>query len=406
MLGALGVGRSEISGFLEGEDTRATLAAFRDLGVPIEQPEPGHLLIDGVGLHGLRPAAGALDLGNSGTSMRLLAGILAGQSFASTLIGDASLLRRPMLRVVEPLRLMGAQIDASSAGTAPLHIAPANGLHGIDYDSPVASAQVKSCLLLAGLYATGRTRVREPGPSRDHTERMLHTCGYAVASGPDGVELQGGGLLRASRISVPVDLSSAAFFLVGALLAPGSDLILEQVGINPTRTGILDILKLMGAQIEILPRDDVGQEPVADLRVRSSDLHGVTIPPELVPLAIDEFPILFIAAACAEGVTVVSGAAELRHKESDRIDAMAQGLTTLGVAVKTSADGIVIEGGKLGGGEIDSRGDHRVAMAFAMAALRASRPLRILDCDNVRTSFPNFVALAQSAGLDITDDRD
>ncbi|HOB60688.1 MAG TPA: 3-phosphoshikimate 1-carboxyvinyltransferase [Candidatus Competibacteraceae bacterium] len=404
MFGALAEGTTTITGFLEGEDCLATLRAFRAMGVRIDGPDHGRVIVQGVGLHGLHASAEPLDMGNSGTSMRLMSGLLAGQSFHTVLTGDASLTRRPMRRVTEPLALMGAQIDASERGTAPLRIHGGQHLRGIDYALPVASAQVKSCLLLAGLYAEGMTRVTEPAPTRDHTERMLEGFGYPLRrEGDRSVAVMGGGCLTGTAIDVPADISSAAFFLVGASIAPGSDLLLEHVGVNPTRTGVIDILQLMGADIDILNPRLAGGEPVADLRVRSAPLRGIRIPEHLVPLAIDEFPALFIAAACAEGETVLTGAAELRVKESDRIQVMADGLSVLGIAAQPTPDGIVIQGGALAGGTIDSHGDHRIAMSFAMAALRAGGPIRIQDCANVNTSFPGFVALARSGGLAVAE---
>ncbi|MCL5668677.1 MAG: 3-phosphoshikimate 1-carboxyvinyltransferase [Gammaproteobacteria bacterium] len=401
MLGALAEGVTDVSGFLEGEDCLATLEAFRIMGVKIERPEPERVVIHGAGMRGLRTPHKPLDLGNSGTSMRLLCGLLAGQPFSATLIGDASLSRRPMKRVIEPLTRMGARIEASPDGTAPLIIHGNTELRGIDYVMPVASAQVKSALLLAGLYAQGRTCVSEPAPTRDHTERMLQGFGYPIARHGNTVCVQGGGKLRAMRIRVPADISSAAFFMVGASIAEGSDIVLEHVGVNPTRIGVINILRLMGANIELLNERTAGGEPVADVRVRSVRLHGVFIPAEQVPLAIDEFPALFIAAACAEGETVLQGAHELRVKESDRIQVMADGLDTLGIAARATPDGMVIQGGALSGGEVDSHGDHRIAMAFAMAALRAGAPVTIRDCANVNTSFPGFAGRARSAGLGI-----
>jgi 3-phosphoshikimate 1-carboxyvinyltransferase len=398
MLGALAEGETRVSGFLEGEDSLATLRAFRAMGVQIDGPEQGEVRIAGVGMRGLRPPSGALDLGNSGTSMRLMAGLLAGQGLDLTLVGDASLSRRPMRRVTEPLARMGARIETAEGGTAPLHLLPVEQLHGIDYHMPVASAQVKSSLLLAGLYAEGETCVREPAPTRDHTERMLQGFGYPVRRDGDRVCLSGGGRLRACAIDVPADISSAAFFLVGASIAEGSDLLLQHVGINPTRDGVINILRLMGADIEILDRREVGGEPVADLRVRSAPLRGIRIPVDQVPLAIDEFPVLFVAAACAEGETVLTGAEELRVKESDRIQVMADGLAALGVEAAPTRDGIRIRGGTIGGGRVDSHGDHRIAMAFAMAALCAGGEIVIDDCANVNTSFPGFVALANGVG--------
>lgn len=401
MLGSLAEGVTEVNGFLEGEDSLATLAAFRSMGVAIEGPDDGRLRIEGVGLHGLRPAPRALYLGNSGTSMRLLSGLLAGQSFDSTLTGDESLSRRPMARVAEPLRLMGARIDTAEGGRPPLVIHGGRTLSGIEYHMPVASAQVKSALLLAGLYASGTTRVVEPAPTRDHTERMLAGFGYSLRRENGAVSLSGGGHLSATRVEVPADISSAAFFLVAASIAQGSDLWLENVGVNPTRTGVINILRAMGANIELANARASGGEPVADIRVRASRLRGIEIPLEQVPLAIDEFPVLFVAAACAEGTTVLHGAAELRVKESDRIEAMARGLEVLGVRHRTYPDGISIEGGSMEGGTIDSRGDHRIAMAFAVASLRARAPVRILDCANVATSFPRFLELSRQVGLEV-----
>jgi 3-phosphoshikimate 1-carboxyvinyltransferase len=401
ILGSLGEGVTRIRGFLEGEDSLATLRAFRDMGVCIEGPDDGHVTIHGVGLHGLRAPAAPLDLGNSGTSMRLLAGLLAGQRFPSVLVGDASLSRRPMGRVTEPLGRMGARIETAAEGTAPLCISPAANLRGICYTLPMASAQVKSSLLFAGLYAQGETCVVEPAPTRDHTEWMLEGFGCAVHRDENRICLRGGGRLRGCDIDVPADVSSAAFFLVGASIAAGSDLLLKHVGMNPTRTGVINLLRLMGADIEVSHERDVGGERVADVQVRAAPLRGIRIPEDQVPLAIDEFPALFVAAACAEGETVLTGAQELRVKESDRIQVMADGLAALGADARPTADGIVISGGALRGGRVDSHGDHRIAMAFAMAALRASGPIEIDDCANVNTSFPGFAALASDVGLDI-----
>jgi len=401
MLGSLAEGVTEVTGFLEGEDALATLNAFRAMGVQIEGPDSGRVRIHGVGMRGLKAPEGPLDVGNSGTSMRLLSGLLAGQGFEVTLTGDSSLSGRPMRRVTDPLAQMGAVIEATEAGTAPLRIRPVPQLNGIDYAMPVASAQVKSCLLLAGLYAEGETCVTEPAPTRDHTERMLGGFGYEIQR--DGARscLTGGGSLQACHLDVPADISSAAFFLVGASIAEGSDLLLEHVGMNPTRTGVINILRLMGADIEVLNERDAGGEPVADLRVRSSRLKGIQIPEDQVPLAIDEFPALFVAAACAEGETVLTGAEELRVKESDRIQVMADGLTALGIDARPTPDGMVIQGGQFQGGSVGSHGDHRIAMSFAMAALRAKGEITISDCANVNTSFPGFVALAAKAGLSI-----
>ena len=402
MLGSLAEGTTRVSGFLEGEDSLATLRAFQQMGVRIEGPNNGQVVIHGVGMHGLTVSADPLDLGNSGTSMRLLSGLLAGQSFRSVLSGDASLSSRPMRRVSEPLTQMGAKILSNEAGTAPLTIEPVTELNAIHYTLPMASAQVKSALLLAGLYARGRTCVTEPAPTRDHTERMLRGFGYAVEISDNTFCVEGGGKLIACDIDVPADISSAAFYMVGASISPGSSLTLSHVGINPTRIGVINILRAMGADIEIVSEHEVGGEPVADIRVRSAPLKGIRIPEDQVPLAIDEFPAIFVAAACAEGTTVLTGARELRVKESDRIQAMADGLISLGIDAQSTDDGIIIQGGRLKSGQVDSHGDHRIAMSFAMAALRCSGPVVINDCANVNTSFPGFVELARGAGLNIT----
>lgn len=408
MLGALAEGTTTVEGFLEGEDSLATLQAFRDMGVSITGPDEGKVKIHGVGIDGLKPSAKPLYLGNSGTSMRLLAGLLAGQDFSSVLTGDSSLSKRPMKRVADPLRKMGANISLEEGGFAPIRIEPAR-LQSIDFVMPVASAQVKSCLLLASLYVEGVSRITEPAPCRDHTERMLRGFGYPLSVAGNVVSITGGGRMKGGHIDVPADISSAAFFLVGASICPGADVTLKHVGINPTRTGVINILRQMGASIEFLREYEAGGEPVADIRVRYAPLHGIAIPEDQVPLAIDEFPALFIAAACAEGETVLSGAEELRVKESDRIQTMADGLGILGVAHVVKPDGIVITGkgaeGKLGGGVINSHGDHRIAMAFTMAALRATTPLEILDCNNVATSFPGFATLVQTCGIRLATGR-
>ena len=401
MLGSLAEGTTEVEGFLEGEDALATLQAFRDMGVVIEGPHHGRVTIHGVGLHGLKAPAGPLYMGNSGTSMRLLSGLLAAQPFDTTLTGDASLSKRPMNRVAKPLREMGAVIETGPEGRPPLAIKGGQRLTGMAYEMPMASAQVKSCLLLAGLYAAGSTSVTEPAPTRDHTERMLRGFGYPVSVEGSTASVESGHKLTATRIEVPADISSAAFFLVAASIAAGSELVLEHVGINPTRTGVIDILKLMGGDITLENQREVGGEPVADIRVRAAKLKGIDIPEDLVPLAIDEFPVLFVAAACAEGRTVLRGAEELRVKESDRIQVMADGLIALGVKAEPTPDGIIIEGGTIGGGEVWAHGDHRIAMSFSVASLRASAPIRIHDCANVATSFPNFLALAAEVGINV-----
>ncbi len=402
IFGAIANGVTSVSGFLEGEDALNTVAAFREMGVTIVGPENGNLTIYGVGKHGLQMPRKPLYMGNSGTAMRLLAGLLAAQSFTSELTGDESLTGRPMNRVVKPLQEMGAKISAQAAGTPPLKITGSK-LRGIDYAMPMASAQVKSCVLLAGLYAQGQTRVSEPAPCRDHTERMLKGFSYPVTVDANGsVTLEGGHELQAKTIDVPGDISSAAFFLVAAAISPGSDLTLRHVGVNPTRLGIINLLRMMGAKLELLNQIEVGGEPVADIRIQYSELRGIDIPESQIPLAIDEFPVLFIAAANAKGVTTLKGAEELRVKESDRIEAMAQGLEILGVETEVFADGIKITGGSYGGGIINSHGDHRIAMAFSVAALRAGAEITVLNCNNVATSFPGFVELAASLGLAIS----
>lgn len=400
MFGALAEGVTEVTGFLTGEDCLCTMKAFQAMGVKIEQTGPTSLRVHGVGLRGLQAPAAPLDLGNSGTSMRLMSGLMAAQPFVTTLIGDASLSKRPMKRIIGPLEQMGAKIE-SNDGKAPLRVKPVAGLKAISYRSPVASAQVKSGILLAGLYAEGKTEVFEPEASRDHTERMLRAFGVEVEAREGYAAVQGGQTLKATPITVPADISSAAFFLVGAAIAPGSDVLLTGVGINPTRVGIVEILRRMGADIELRNERVLGGEPVADLRVRGSQLRGIAIGEELVAAAIDEFPAIFIAAACADGETVVTGAEELRVKESDRIASMCDGLLALGVSAIAQPDGARIGGGRLQGGTVDSRGDHRIAMSFAMAALRAEQPIRILDCANVNTSFPGFAELAAGTGLRI-----
>lgn len=400
MLGALAEGITEVTGFLEGEDALATLSAFRAMGVEIEGPDNGRVTIHGVGMHGLQAPEGELYLGNSGTSTRLLSGLLAGQAFDVTMTGDKSLSGRPMKRVTDPLMTMGAVIETND-GKLPLTVKGGQTLSGIDYVLPMASAQVKSCLLLAGMYADGQTSVTEPAPTRDHTERMLSGMGYPVDVNGSTMTIQGGGKLTATNIDVPADISSATFFMVAAAIAPGSDITLQHVGINPTRIGVINILKMMGTDISLSNEAVTGGEPVADIRVRYAPLKGIQIPEDQVPLAIDEFPALFIAAACAEGQTVLTGAEELRVKESDRIQVMADGLQTLGIDAKPTPDGIVIEGGVLGAGEVDSHGDHRIAMSFTIAGLQAGGTIQIADCANVATSFPGFVDLATQAGIQV-----
>lgn len=405
MLCGIAEGSSEVSGFLASEDCLATLAAMRALGVHIEQRSATHVVVRGVGLHGLREAGQPLDMGNAGTAMRLFTGLLAAQAFDSRLVGDASLMKRPMERVAKPLREMGADVRTCN-GTPPVDIGGSRRLRGVEYSMPIASAQVKSAVLLAALYADSPTTVIGPAISRDHSERMLQSCG--VRLGIDGLRttLYPPQRLANQQLTVPGDFSSAAFFMVAGLLgAVGEGLLIRNVGLNPTRSGLLDILRRMGGDIEIQNERESGAEPVADLRVRASELRGIVVPPALVPLAIDEFPVLFIAAACATGETVVSGAEELRVKESDRIAAMSAGLRALGVAHTALPDGMRIEGRGTGpafsGGTVDSFGDHRIAMSFGIASLRAAGPIEIRDVANVATSFPGFIELARSAGFDI-----
>ncbi len=401
MFGSLAEGTSHISGFLEGEDSLNTLRAFQAMGVSIEGPTDGKVKIKGVGMSGLKAPEQALDLGNSGTSMRLLAGLLSGQKFDVELNGDVSLSKRPMKRVTDPLSEMGAKVDTAEGGKPPLKIKGNQTLNGFHYQMPMASAQVKSCCLLAGMYVQGKTCVTEPAVTRDHTERMLKAFGCVVDVADSTACIHGPAKLIATDIDVPADISSAAFFMVGASIAAGSDITLQHVGMNPTRTGVIEILQRMGANITLSNEKEVGGEPVADIRVQSADLKGINIPESLVPLAIDEFPVLFIAAACAEGQTVVTGAAELRVKESDRIQVMADGLQALGVKAQATDDGMIINGSEIGSGSVHSHDDHRIAMAFAMAGLRASGDIHIEDCDNVDTSFPGFAELAASCGLSI-----
>ena len=401
MLGAIAEGSTRISGFLEGEDALATIQAYRDMGVAIEGPNNGNVIVHGVGMHGLKTPMRAIDLGNSGTAMRLMAGILSAQSFDSTLIGDESLTARPMKRVTDPLAQMGAVIKTADGGRPPLNITGGQPLQGMAYTMPMASAQVKSCLLLAGLYAEGTTSITEPGVTRDHTERMLRGFGYSVEKDDATVSVQGGGMLKATDVAVPGDISSAAFFMVAAAIAPGSDITLTKVGVNPTRIGILSLLRLMGADIGFANKHCSGGEDIADIRVRHCALNGIEIPRQQVPLAIDEFPVLFIAAAVAEGRTILTGAEELRVKETDRIQVMADNLQALGVKAQATPDGMIIDGGEIQGGTVDSCGDHRIAMAFAVAGLIAKGPITILNCNNVATSFPGFPAIASRAGISL-----
>ena len=404
MLGSIAEGRTDVSGFLSGEDCLATAAAMRALGVTIEQPDATSLLIQGVGRDGLQAPDQDIDLGNSGTAMRLMAGLLAGQRFSCTLTGDESLTGRPMGRIIKPLTLMGAAIESDCDGTPPLQLSGGLGLHAIDYDLPIASAQVKSAVLLAGLYAEGRTSVTEPAVTRDHTERMLASMGADLSVQNGTVSIVGGQDLRGCTVEVPGDLSSATFIILATLLSQDADILIENVGINPTRTGVIDILKGMGADLALENRRSLGQEPVADLRVRASQLQGGPVDPALVPLAIDEFPALFVAAAAAKGKTSFSGLEELRVKESDRISAMADGLRRLGIQVEETPDGAAVHGGRFTGGEVESYHDHRVAMSLAIAGTIADGEVLVRGVDNVDTSFPGFKDLMNSLGAHIAAD--
>lgn len=402
IFGAIAKGSTVIDGFLDGEDCLATLKAFKTMGVHIEGPTEQRVVIHGVGKYGLKKPSQIIDCGNSGTSMRLLAGLLAAQKFDSELTGDESLLKRPMLRISKPLTEMGAVI-VTNDGKPPIKIKGDQELKAIEYMMPEASAQVKSCILLAGLYAVGTTSITESGVSRDHTERMLKTFSYPLDVDGKTIKVAAKGECQGTNITVPGDISSAAFFIVAATVIPDSDVLIRNVGINPTRTGIIHILLEMGANITILNQRFYGEEPVADLRIKSSALKGITISESMVPLAIDEFPIIFIAAACAEGQTILHGAKELRVKESDRIGAMAKGLEQLGINTQVFDDGIQIDGGVLQGGVVDSLGDHRIAMSFAIAGAVARQKITILNCANVATSFPNFIKTANTLDFRIED---
>lgn len=401
IFGSLATGTSRITGFLAGEDSLNTLEAFRAMGVQIERTDETSLVIHGVGMDGLRAPDTDLYMGNAGTGMRLLAGVLAAQNFSATLTGDESLSRRPMARIINPLLEMGAAVTGDEGDRPPLRIKPAAKILGIDYQLPMASAQVKSCVLLAGMYADGQVSVTEPEVTRDHTERMLRTFGYPVSTNGRTATLTGGGQLQACDVSISADISSAAFLMVAGCIAKDSALVLRNVGINPTRTGIIDILRLMGAEISLQNERQAGDEPVADIHVRSSNLKGIAIPEALVPLAIDELPVVFVAAACAEGTTTVTGARELRVKESDRIAVMEAGLLALGVDAKATDDGMVINGGAIGGGAIETHFDHRIAMSFCVASLRSSAPVTINDAHHVETSFPGFFSLCADLGMKI-----
>ena len=400
MFGAIASGTTHVTGFLEGEDCLSTLKAVAKLGVKVHRPAPGEVRVEGVGLRGFTAPHSVLDMGNAGTAMRLFMGLMSAQPFDTELVGDASLMRRPMERVARPLRTMGAQIDTRD-GHPPVRIRGGAKLQGIRYDMPMASAQVKSAVLLAGLYAQGETTVVEPAVTRDHTERMLQGFGAEVVARGGTVTVRPPQRLESTNIAVPGDFSSAAFFIVAACIGAREPVVIEGVGVNPTRTGLLEMLSLMGADLRLINHRSAGAEPVADIEIRPAQLRGVRVPERLVPLAIDEFPAFFIAAACAAGETLVTGAEELRVKESDRIAVMARGLDAIGVRNEVLPDGLRIEGGRFGGGVVDSHGDHRVAMSFAVASLRAAAPIEIRDVANVATSFPGFADLARSVGLQL-----
>jgi len=405
MLGAISKGTTTVSGFLDGEDCLSTLHAFQAMGVKIEGPFSQRVVIHGVGKYGLKKPKSIINCGNSGTTMRLLTGILAAQEFDTELTGDSSLLKRPMERVSRPLKQMGADLR-TTAGLPPIFIKGGQQLNGISYEMPVASAQVKSCLLLAGMYANGETEVIETGLTRDHTERMLTAFSYPIYKSDNSITINSQSEGQGTDVIVPGDISSAAFFIVAATIIPNSELVIRNVGINPTRTGIIQILQLMGADIEIANKRLCGEEMVADIYVRHAPLEGIDIPAAMVPIAIDEFPIIFIAASCAKGKTTIHGAVELRCKESDRIVAMADGLETLGIDAEVLEDGIIIHGGEILGGSVESRNDHRIAMSFAIAGAVAKEPIIIKNCSNVATSFPNFVTLANRINLSIVETKD
>jgi 3-phosphoshikimate 1-carboxyvinyltransferase len=401
MLSALAVGTSRIDGLLEGEDVLATAAAMRAMGAMIERGTDGAWTVAGVGVGGLLQPESALDMGNSGTSTRLLMGLVASHPIAATFTGDASLSRRPMNRVIEPLSLMGADVTASPGGRLPLMLRGLCPAVPIAYRLPVASAQVKSAVLLAGLNAPGITRVIEPIPTRDHSERMLKGFGadltVELEDGERHIRIRGEAELKPQRIRVPGDPSSAAFPIVAALVVPGSAVTVENVGVNPTRAGLYEVLRMMGAEIAFANAREVGGEPVADITACFSALSGIDVPPELAPSMIDEFPVLFVAAAFAQGRMVMRGLEELRVKESDRIATMAEGLRAIGARIEELPDGLIVEGTGgdplPGGATIASRLDHRIAMSFAVAGLNSIAPVTIDDMSPVATSFPDFTGL-------------
>ncbi len=400
ILAAIADGESRIKNFLQGEDTLATIRVFQKMGVNIKN-DGDIITVKGVGLHGLRAENPTLDFGNSGTSVRLLSGLLSAQNFSSQLIGDESLMKRPMFRIINPLQKMNAKINCTDLGTLPIKIEGGQKIEGIEYELPIFSAQLKSCLLLAGLYAEGTTKIIENMATRDHTERMLANFSHSVIKKGNQISIKKADRLIGCEIIVPGDFSSAAYFIVAAILTPNSNIILENVGVNPTRNAMIKIMKLMGADVELKNERLESGEPVATIYAKTSKLIGIDIPEELVPVAIDELPIILVAAACAKGKTKLSGAAELRVKESDRIQSMLDGFISLGIKVKALEDGMIIEGGQYSGGVINSNDDHRIAMAFSIAGIIAKAPIIINSCKNVATSFPEFVDTAKHLGMNI-----
>ena len=400
ILAAIADGESRIKNFLQGEDTLATIRVFQKMGVNIKN-DGDIIIVKGVGLHGLRAENPTLDFGNSGTSVRLLSGLLSAQNFSSQLIGDESLMKRPMSRIINPLQKMNAKINCTDLGTLPIKIEGGQKIEGIEYELPIFSAQLKSCLLLAGLYAEGTTKIIENTPTRDHTERMLANFSHSVIKKGNQISIKKADRLIGCEIIVPGDFSSAAYFIVAAILTPNSNIILENVGVNPTRNAMIKIMKLMGADVELKNERLESGEPVATIYAKTSKLTGIDIPEELVPVAIDELPIILVAAACAKGKTRLSGAAELRVKESDRIQSMLDGFISLGIKVKALEDGMIIEGGQYNGGVINSNDDHRIAMAFSIAGIIAKAPIIINSCKNVATSFPEFIDTAKHLGMNI-----
>ena len=397
---AIAEGESRINNFLQGEDTLATIRIFQKLGVDIKN-KGNYILVKGVGLHGLYAKNPILDFGNSGTSVRLLTGLLSAQNFNSQLIGDESLMGRPMLRIVNPLKEMNAKVICSQEGTLPIKIEGKQNIQAIHYRLPVISAQLKSCLLIAGLYAEGTTKIIEKIATRDHTERMLANFSHPVTKKNNQISIKKAKKLIGCEIIVPGDFSSAAYFIVAATLAPNSNVILEDINVNPTRIAMIEILKLMGANIELSNQRQESGEPIATINIKSSKLIGIDIPEELVPVAIDELPIILVAAASAKGKTRLTGAAELRVKESDRIQSMLDGFTILGIKSEALDDGMIIEGSQFNGGTINSYNDHRIAMAFSIAGVIAKDSITINNCKNVATSFPEFVNTGKKLGMQI-----